>query len=271
MKRSGREQTWYQYSQFRLSGGRLLTKATPFGTLTYTYDAANLRSVQSSNINGISDSYTYDDLNRLSVVTDFNGNTSYSYDPVGDLHSFTYANGVTHGYAYDGLNRLTRMTVSCGTAVPGCGPTAASNSASYTYTLGVSGNRLSVQEISGRTVQYGYDDLYRLTSETISGAAVQNGTIAYRYDPVGNRLSLSSTVSAIPSGVLNYDANDRLSTDLYDDSGNNVSSGGIGNVYDFENHLVQDGNVTIIYDGDGNRVSETVGGSRRSIWSIATA
>ncbi len=32
------------------------------------------------------------------------------------------------------------------------------------------------------------------------------------------------------------------------------------NVYDFENRLVQAGSVKLGYDGDGNRVSETVAG-----------
>jgi RHS repeat-associated protein len=35
---------------------------------------------------------------------------------------------------------------------------------------------------------------------------------------------------------------------------------GTTNTYDFENHLVQQGFVTLVYDGDGNRVAETVGG-----------
>jgi len=120
---------------------------------------------------------------------------------------------------------------------------------------------LSVQELSGRTVQYAYDDLYRLTSETIAGAAAQNGTVNYQYDAVGNRKQLTSTVAAIPAtGLLNYDANDRLSTQLYDNNGNTVNNG-TQNVYDFENRLVRRGNVQIVYDGDGNRVSETVGGA----------
>jgi len=42
--------------------------------------------------------------------------------------------------------------------------------------------------------------------------------------------------------------------------GNTVLSTGISDVYDFENHLVQHGGVAVVYDGDGNRVSETVGG-----------
>ena len=59
-------------------------------------------------------------------------------------------------------------------------------------------------------MNYGYDDLYRLTTETISGATAQNGTVGYQYDSVGNRAQISSTLPAIPaSGLLNYDANDR--------------------------------------------------------------
>src|SRR6266849_3477602 len=71
---------------------------------------------------------------------------------------------------------------------------------------------------------------------------------------------MTSTVPAIPPGVFNYDTDDRLTTDLYDANGNTTSSGGILNAYDFENHLIRHGNVSIVYDGDGNRVSETVGG-----------
>jgi len=66
--------------------------------------------------------------------------------------------------------------------------------------------------------------------------------------------------AAVSAGMFFYDANDRLTTDLYDNDGNTVSSGGIQDVYDFENHLIQHGAVAIVYDGDGNRVSETVGG-----------
>jgi RHS repeat-associated protein len=45
-----------------------------------------------------------------------------------------------------------------------------------------------------------------------------------------------------------------------DANGNTVLSGGVSDSYDFENHLTQHGAVTIVYDGDGNRVAETVGG-----------
>ncbi len=64
-----------------------------------------------------------------------------------------------------------------------------------------------------------------------------------------------------PGGLSNYHANDQLARDTYDANGNTTASSGVGYVYDFENHLVQaGGGITIVYDGDGNRVSKTVAG-----------
>jgi len=82
-----------------------------------------------------------------------------------------------------------------------------------------------------------------------------NGQASYTFDKVGNRVQRASTLPAIPAtGLLNYDANDRTSTDPYDANGN-LLNGGVGtNVYDFENRLVQAGGVKLVYDGDGNRV-----------------
>jgi YD repeat-containing protein len=52
--------------------------------------------------------------------------------------------------------------------------------ASYVYTLGAAGNRTGVTELSGRTVSYGYDNLYRLTSEMIANdAAGVNGAVGH--------------------------------------------------------------------------------------------
>ena len=247
---------------------RLTTKQTPFGTISYTYDAGgNVLSITSSNTNGAAMSYTYDKLNRLGTVTvPGQSPTTYTYDEVGNLAGYTYPNGVATSYAYDPLNRLTQVSSA---GLQAGGPSLV---AQYTYTLGAAGNRLSVAELSGRTVAYAYDDLYRLTSETITasngpttftcGQNNQNcGAISYTYDAVGNRQQRNSTLAAIPTtGLLYYDANDRTSTDSFDADGNTVSSAGIQNAYDFENHLIQHGNVTVVYDGDGNRVAETAGG-----------
>jgi RHS repeat-associated protein len=190
-------------------------------------------------------------------VLDASGTTNYSYDPVGNLAGYTYPNGVSTSYGYDPLNRLTGMQSTCASGA-GCGAPG-TTIASYAYTLGPSGNRTSVAELNGRTVTYGYDDLYRLTSETIAGDPKgNNGAVSYSLDNVGNRLQRSSTLAAIvPTGLLSYDANDRTSTDSFDANGNTIQNSGQTNVYDFENRLVQRGGVKITYDGDGNRVKET--------------
>ena len=68
---------------------RLLQKP-PQGTLNYTWDAAgDFLTVRSSNTNGTSVNYSYDELNRLSTVTDnrLSGLTSYTYDPAGNLRA----------------------------------------------------------------------------------------------------------------------------------------------------------------------------------------
>ncbi len=214
--------TTYTYD-FRVD--RPLLKSTPFADVRTVWDLAGNQTVlRTEGVNGgASMSYTYDADNRLASVTDAAGMaTNYTYDAVGNLSSFVYPNGVSTSYTYNPLNRLTNMQSVCGTTAPGCGTAGA---ASYSYTLGAAGNRLSVVELNGRNVNYGYDDLYRLTSETIAGAAAQNGTISYQYDPVGNRKQLNSTVPAIPTGLMNYDANDRITSDVYDNNGNTVNTG----------------------------------------------
>jgi RHS repeat-associated protein len=89
-----------------------------------------------------------------------------------------------------------------------------------------------------------------------------NGALAYLLDGAGNRLSRTSTLPAIASGISEYDANDQLSSDTYDANGNTTAAGGDTFAYDFENRLVSknSGAVTVQYDCDGNRVAKTVGG-----------
>jgi YD repeat-containing protein len=77
--------------------------------------------------------------------------------------------------------------------------------AGYSYLLDNVGHRLSVTELSGRTVMYGYDGVYRLKSETISlDANGVNGAVNYKtYDAVGNRQEITSTLAPIPAGLWN--------------------------------------------------------------------
>jgi len=111
-------------------------------------------------------------------------------------------------------------------------------------------------------VSYGYDSIYRLTSEAIASDPNNiNGAVSYTYDAVGNRTQKVSTLPGYPGGLTNYNANDQISTDSYDANGNTTASNSVGYGYDFENHVVQaGGGISIVYDGDGNRASKTVAG-----------
>jgi RHS repeat-associated protein len=236
---------------------RLVTKATPQGTLTYTYDqAGNVASMKSSNVHGVWVTYTWDNLNRLATVVDNNlpvgqNTTTYGYDAASNLGTVTYPNGLVSNFTYDTLNRVK--------AVNG-----------YQYQLDPdTGMRKGVTEPNGRTVVWNYDGIYRLTNETISldpHPTPKNGSLDYGLDPVGNRLSQTSTLPGISTGSATFDLNDRLSTETYDPNGNTTITGSRSFTYDFENRLktmaVNSGpvTVTLLYDGDGNRVAKTVSG-----------
>ncbi len=241
---------------------RITAKNSPFGNITYSYDAhENLTGILSSNPNGTNVNYEYDAFNRPVTVMDVHRGiqtTSYSYDQVGNLASETLPNGASVTYQYDALNHLTSMAATVN----------GSPIASYAYTLGAAGNRLTVSELSNRNVQYTYDDLYRVTSETIqSDPDSNNGTVGYSYDAVGNRQTRTSSLAPIPMQSFSgdYDSNDRLTAGFgYDSDGNTTSQGVTTYTYDGLDHLTSVSapglTESFVYDGDGNKVSQTVNG-----------
>lgn len=255
--------TTYSYD----SADRLTSKATPAGTLSYTYDATgNVASIASSNANGASMSYTWDSLNRLSTVVDNRlpagaNTTTYTYDTASNVVTVTYPNGLVSTLAYDSVNRL----ISLGTVTGSNAPVA-----SYGYTLGTTGIRTQAAEAIAtsssadtRNVNWGYDNTYRLTGETIANDSAVNGTVNYTLDPVGNRTQEASSITGLPSVSLAFSADDLLTSgETYDANGNTTSTGGRSFTYDSENHLISaNGTVALVYDGDGNRVSKTVSGT----------
>ena len=243
--------TTYSYD----SMDRLSSKATPEGTLNYTYDAAgNLASMASNHANGASTTYTYDSLNRLSTVVDGrlagSGTTSYTYDNANNLGTVTYPNGILTQFTYDQLNRVSAL---------------ASQVSGYAYQRGPTGNLISALELSGRSVNWTYDGIYRLTNESIaSDPSKNNSSVSYTLDPVGNRLNDISSLEGVPSGTWSFNADDELSSETYDANGNVTSTGGKSFVYDSQNELVSmtssGKSVSIVYDAFGNRVSKTVNG-----------
>jgi RHS repeat-associated protein len=240
------------------SRDRLLTKATPEGSLAYTYDGyGNLQTIQSGTSNGVSLTYGYDLLHRLTNAVDrFTNSTSYGFDAVGNLQTVQLPNNVTNTYIYDALNRLTNLTAK----------SASGTVASFAYKLAPAGNRTNIIEaLNGvnRTNVWGYDPLYRLTNEVITASASPTGVISYKYDLVGNRTNRTSSVAGVTNQTFVYNADDQPTSDLFDSNGNTRTNSGNTFFYDAENRMtnatVSGTNIVIVYDGDGNRVRKIVG------------
>ena len=136
--------------------------------------------------------------------------TSYTYDPASNVATVEYPNGLQSTFTYDSLNRLTALSTP---------PVS-----SYSYTLGATGNRTAATEQNGRTLNWSYDGINRLTNEAIaSDPSGGNGAVAYGLDPVGNRLSASSTLPRISTSIAGYSADDLMSTENYDTNGNTTA------------------------------------------------
>ncbi|UWZ86826.1 hypothetical protein [Occallatibacter riparius] len=98
--------------------------------------------------------------------------------------------------------------------------------AGYSYQRGPTGNLANVVELNGRTVNWTYDGINRLTSESItSDPSKNNGSVSYGLDPVGNRTSASSSLNAVPSGNWSFNADDEVSSESYDANGNVIPFG----------------------------------------------
>jgi YD repeat-containing protein len=235
------------------------------GVLGYTYFAdGQVETITSSNANGASVGYTYDDLNRLSTVVDYNlpgqNTTTYTYDPASNVATVKTPNQLQSTFTYDALNRLTELST----------PTTPIDD--YQYTFGATGNRTkAVESNNSRTVNWSYDEIYRLTGETITGDTSNNGnnngSVTYTLDPVGNRTSADSSLAPVPTGSWGpYNADDQqVPSESYDQNGNTTKEANGNNyTYDSQNHMISMTNgstvVTMIYDAFGNRVAKTVNG-----------
>jgi RHS repeat-associated protein len=173
----------------------------------------------------------------------------------------SYPNASSEVYHYDNLNRLTRKETYNG---------AGALVAAYDYTLHATGRRTSIEELSGRTTRYSYDDLYRLTGESISDSQHGDYSASYQYDTVGNRTY--STIDGVQT-AYSYDANDRLTQQggtryTYDNNGNTLTetldTTTVSYSYNAKNELVsveQGGNTTRYgYNPNGIRTTKSEGG-----------
>jgi len=123
------------------------------------------------------------------------------------------------------------------------------------------------------TYDYDQDDRLLNASNSSAGGSFANATLAWKYDPTGNRIEQRKS-DGITSAVSTYtldDASNRLSAldgalRQYDAAGHTVSAGGLAQTYSARGRMIElkQGAVTrarYAYNALGERVCETSAGS----------
>lgn len=251
--------------------GSVLTETEGDVVKTYTYDSRGRMSSYTLTVDGETKStatYSYDDMNRLTSVTEGGLTTTYTYDKNGNRASQTTGE-VTTEYAYNKANLVTDMT---NTMVNAEGDSVVISSFAYTYYA--DGNMHTKSETlldTTANTAYVYDGAGRLVSETTG-----DKVISYYYDANNNRTLMNN------GGVITsytHDKNNRLLTEgdsvyTYDANGNTLSAGNKAYTYNARGqqigyteyaeavHTFEDGVCTycgepeeyMLADADGNGI-----------------
>ena len=215
--------TTYAFDQL----GQVKTVTDSGGVTRYTYDAAG-NPTQTVMPNGVVETRSYDDLNRLTFLEDQNtagtvlASYTYTLGATGLLDSVVENTGREVDYTYDSLDRLTEEKII----------DAIFGNRTIDYTYDADGNRLTMNGSVDGLTSYSYDALDRLTTATLAGQVTQ-----YVYDKNGNMLS---SVSPTGSVFYKWDFDDRLIS--ADTNGDGVTD------------------EVNVYDPEGNLVAQTIGG-----------
>ncbi|SFD61059.1 DNRLRE domain-containing protein [Bacillus sp. UNCCL81] len=162
-------------------------------------------------------SYSYNNMNQNSIVSNGGKNFLFSYDELGNLRSYTAGNNSSTSYQYDNRNLIDteRIQLDNGSIL-----------LDESYEYDANGNRTKVNLPNNQAVVYTYDSLNQLTSEELP-----NGTKnVYSYDGFGNRTNVKET-------------KDGATTET-------------NSQFNKENQLTEYGNDPIHYDADGNRTDD---------------
>ncbi|MCP4993826.1 MAG: RHS repeat protein, partial [Gammaproteobacteria bacterium] len=249
-----------------------VTQLTEYGAITrqidYTYDANSNVLTESSGGNTIS--YTYDDINRISSVTDRYGKTiSYGYDKAGNRTDLTYPADPTYpgnksiSYDYDDANRLKSLTDWLNKKTE--------------YFRNDAGQPTEVVNGNGTKVEYDYDSVGRLTkliNKKANDSVISSHNLTL--DEAGNITNAAVNLPLQPAlpqstGTMSYNNNNRiLSTGSasfsHDDTGRIIEqdNSGVQTIYNFDinDHItsITRDSTTLSsygYDLNNNRISQS--------------
>ena len=272
--------TTYAYD----ANGRLQSKQTAMGTITYGYDeAGDSTSKTYQNASGNNNpatpnvSYTYDGVgNRLTMSDGGSGTVSYAYDPLNNLcavirggtaNCTTPVTG-TLSYTYNAAEEITNRTYPDGTSITET-PDANGNLASvasggvttfYTYDQDNNLATTTLPAMGGNTFAstLTYDNAEQLANDTTkkNGSTVLAG-FQYTPDQFGSPTAVSRTGSLTCGTTNTYNNDERLATATY--SGSNCPTNNSDAT-----------SFTYTYDADGN-ITEATGDATATYYAYNVA
>jgi RHS repeat-associated protein len=293
----------YTYDNSLHAGkGRLGNVSTPYVGTGYDYDWNGNLLAEQHLIPGSATTttwYYYDrQQNPTYIIYPDNSEVYYGYNSAGLLNLVYQINSGDPGWTvmvsnfdYSPMDKVTLTqygngTVSLNTYVPTnlywLGSRVAYNASKYfqyqVYGHDNEGNVTSSQEAanvnSAKIVNYTYDDLYRLTIASTTGAVNgQNFRQTFAYNELGNIVNNSGTNYLYQGNSGTNYANPHApttigsNTNTYDQSGNLLTTGSSTNSWDYKDRLTQTiftngtttATTTYTYDQAGNRLTKTVG------------
>ncbi len=186
-------------------------------TTTYTYDGANRLTGVDLPLEGISETYGYDNRGNLDSIRRGAQSVGYNYDALDRVRRRTRSDAATVEYTYDVADNLTSRRIT--------GPgdhtinyeydkrsqlkkIVLPGGAELTYDYDRAGNLVLAND-SDSEVTFTYDRANRRKTEGISAGGVQpEVTLTSTYDGIGNRSVLSASGGA--SWAYGYDVLSRL-------------------------------------------------------------
>ena len=254
----------YGYDALSNRTSLIVTATGSTTTTSYGYDAASELKVVTDSIGSVTKFDYYQSGPRLDEILPIGITTTYGYDTLNRLTNITQTNSTgpvtplaTFAYKLDNAGNRTNITevLKYTTAAAttrnlqyGYDPTYRlktewdSTSPTTTYGYDNVGNRLSMQVGTATPTSYGYNELDQLRTMTTTGGTVN------QYSYVRGNLIKVNTVGSSSSITYTWDSGDRLT---------GVITGTQSSAY--------------TYDADGHRVAQTQGGTTTNyLWDAAS-
>lgn len=191
--------TEYEYDK----ADRLLSRTYEIdgAVTTFAWDAVGNRTMMVDVIGGVryTSTYSYDDVNRMTVAVDPNGfDIGYSYYKDGQRRTMVDPDSGRFTYSYDSIGRLETILNPYGETT--------------TLVYDIADRRIGQLLANGVITSLSYDDANRL-DEVISrnSSSVLLSSFNYLLDPAGNRTTL--TASGSDGFLWSYDKTNQLLTE----------------------------------------------------------